>query len=139
LGKKDDVWYAAGLQFECRRCSSCCRGEPGYVWIKESDIQRMAEAMGLLPEEFVESYVRRIGPRLSLTELPGGDCVLWAGKERGCLVYSVRPIQCQTFPFWREHVSSPEEWDELRTLCPGVNHGRRFSLEEIRERLKLKP
>ncbi len=45
-----------------------------------------------------------MGAGLSLKEFPGGDCVLWGGKERRCLVYPVRPTQCQTFPFWQEHV-----------------------------------
>ncbi len=140
MSKHKRVWYAAGLRFECQRCSACCRGEPGYMWIREEDIPVLAEAMALLPEEFSKLYVRRVGSRLSLKELPGGDCVLWGGRERGCLVYAVRPIQCQTFPFWAEHVSSEDAWDELAERCPGINRGRLFTVKDIAERLKkMKP
>jgi Fe-S-cluster containining protein len=132
----DAPWYAVGLRFECQQCSRCCRGEPGYVWINDDDIRRMAGALGLLPDEFMRAYVRRVGSRLSLTELPGGDCVLWGGLERGCLVYDVRPVQCQTFPFWREHLKSRRAWDALARSCPGLNQGRLYTLKDILGRLK---
>jgi len=108
------------------------------VWITEPGITRMAEPLGLTAEEFRATYVRRVGLRLSLKEFPGGDCVLWGGKDRGCLVYPVRPIQCKTFPFWREHVKSRKAWEALAGYCPGVNEGRLFSAREIARRLKKK-
>ena len=96
----------------------------------------MAEMLGLTTEEFRTAYVRRVGDRLSLKEFPGGDCVLWGGKERACLVYPVRPAQCQTFPFWEEHVKSAAAWADLADYCPGVNKGASFSAKEIAKRLK---
>ncbi len=125
-----------GLRFECQQCGKCCRGEPGYVWTTNAEINRMAEALGLTADEFRTSYVRRVGTRLSLKEFPGGDCVLWGGEKRGCLVYSVRPTQCQTFPFWGEHVKSAKAWDDLAGYCPGANKGACFSAKEIAKRLK---
>lgn len=98
----------------------------------------MADALGLTEEEFRLTYVRRVGVGLSLKEFPGGDCVLWGGKERGCLVYPVRPTQCQTFPFWQEHVASAEAWAALADYCPGVNKGKLFPPKEIAKRLKRK-
>jgi len=98
----------------------------------------MAEHLGLSPDEFVRAYVRRVSARQSLKELPGGDCVLWGGPERGCLVYPVRPIQCQTFPFWSEHLGSPQAWARLAEHCPGANRGPRYSLREIETRRKKK-
>ena len=135
---KQSPWYADGLTFECQRCGGCCRGEPGYVWITEAGIRRMADALGLTADEFRATYVRRVGPRLSLKEFAGGDCVLWGGNDRGCLVYSVRPIQCKTFPFWHVHVKSRKTWEALADYCPGVNEGRLFSAKEIAKRLKKK-
>ncbi len=127
-------WYAEGLRFECRRCGDCCRGEPGYVWVTRDEIRRMASHLGLSPEEFAEMYVRRVGFRRSLTERPNGDCVLWAGQDRGCLVYPVRPIQCRTFPFWRQILRSQRTWARTSRRCPGMDRGRHYSREEIDER-----
>lgn len=132
---KEKPWYAAGLRFECQRCSGCCRGEPGYVWVGPDEIQRMAESLGLSPGEFIAAYVRSVGDRQSLKELPGGDCVLWGGTERGCIVYAERPIQCQTFPFWRENIRSPRAWAALADHCPGVNRGPMHTLKHISKNL----
>ena len=131
-------WYASGLRFECQRCDRCCRGDPGYVWVTDAEIDRMAEYLGLTPAEFVRSYVRQVGARRSLKEFSGGDCVLWGGEARGCLVYPMRPVQCQTFPFWRRHLKSRKDWEELAQYCPGANNGRLHLLKEIEKRLKKK-
>ncbi len=128
-------WYADGLCFECQRCGACCRGEPGYVWVSEEDIERMAKALGMAPSEFARAHTRRVGLRRSLKELPGGDCVMWGGTRRGCIVYEVRPLQCRTFPFWPEHVRSQEAWERLAGACPGLNKGRLYPHSEIADRL----
>jgi len=98
----------------------------------------MAEQLGLLPSGFAAAYVRAVGLRRSLRELPGGDCVLWGGNDRGCLVYPVRPVQCRTFPFWREHLRSRRAWEDLARSCPGVNKGRLYTLKQIEELLRKK-
>jgi hypothetical protein len=136
VGKKTP-WYAGGLRFECQRCGKCCRGEPGFVWVTEPVIRKMAEYLHLRPEELMQTYVRLVGRRLSLRELPGGDCVMWDGPERGCRVYPVRPPQCRTFPFWRQHLRSRKAWERLGEFCPGVGKGRLHSLNEIRRALQL--
>lgn len=124
-------WYADGLRFECQGCGACCRGEPGYVWVTTDEIREMAAHLGLAPKEFGRLHVRRVGFRRSLRERPDGDCVLWGGPERGCLVYPARPTQCRTFPFWKETLRSPAAWERVGERCPGVNRGRLFSLDEI--------
>ncbi|HOX06721.1 MAG TPA: YkgJ family cysteine cluster protein [Planctomycetota bacterium] len=122
-------WYAAGLAFECQRCRKCCGGEPGYVWIDETELGRLAAEMGLNPQHFRSAYCRKVFGRISLRERADGDCVL-LGPE-GCTVYASRPLQCRTFPFWPEHVESPEAWERLAQSCPGVNRGRVHPAGEI--------
>ena len=130
------MWCEQGLKFECQRCGGCCRGEPGYVWVAGHEIEAMSDFMGLTADEFTSAYVRRVLERRSLKELPGGDCMLWAGTTRGCLAYPVRPLQCRTFPFWEQHLSSEHTWEALAKRCPGVNKGRVCSISDIIARLK---
>lgn len=132
-------WFSAGLRFQCQLCSSCCRGEPGYVWVTPNEITRMAHHLGLTAAEFTQPYVRRVGTRLSLRELPGGDCVLWGGPERRCLAYPVRPLQCRTFPFWRQNLTSPAAWRTLARRCPGADKGPIHPLPEILKLLDHNP
>ncbi|WP_083670336.1 YkgJ family cysteine cluster protein [Singulisphaera sp. GP187] len=127
---QDSTWYGDGLSFECTRCGACCTGAPGYVWVIAEEIARLAAFRGETVDQFSKQYVRRVGQRYSLIEKPGGDCVFW-DKASGCTVYSARPVQCQTWPFWPENLETPEDWDGVKSVCPGSGRGQLFSLEEI--------
>lgn len=121
-----EPWYAEGLKFTCTRCGECCRGPaPGYVEVDEGMIARLAEHLGLEPDAFSRRYVRWMSSLgvYSLTEKKNGDCIFWS-DDGGCTVYSVRPTQCRTFPFWPETIESPEAWDEYAADCPGMTRGK---------------
>ena len=124
-------WYRDGLAFTCTRCGDCCTGSPGYVWVTIDEMRRIAEFRGETVEAFAERYVRLVGDRFSLIEKPGGDCVFWS-VEGGCAVYSARPDQCRTWPFWPENLASPDAWEQVREVCPGSGQGRVYTIGEIR-------
>lgn len=123
-------WYEDGLPFECTRCGACCTGAPGYVWVVDEEIARLAAFRGESVEQFTGKFVRQVGTRLSLIEKPGGDCIFWE-KSAGCTVYPARPVQCQTWPFWPENIETPEDWSHVLGVCPGSGRGRVFSVAEI--------
>ncbi len=125
-------WYENGLQFECTRCGKCCRGEPGYVWVNDAEIARLAQKLGYTPFEFESLFVRTVRGRMkSLVELDGGDCILCADDTAGCRVYGERPAQCRTWPFWRRNIESEKAWKKVARFCRGCNRGRLYSVEEI--------
>jgi Fe-S-cluster containining protein len=133
-----DCFYAEGLHFECTRCSQCCRGAPGYVFLSRDDIKALVAGLGL-PERLVLSrYCRtvRVGgfQKVSLQEKPNYDCIFW--RTKGCLVYAHRPLQCRSYPFWSANLQEERRWEELKGCCPGVGRGRLHSGEEIREWLR---
>ncbi len=70
-------WYEDGLRFQCLGCGQCCTGEPGYVWVDDAEIAALAAALNVDVDQFERSYVRRVGKKKSLVELPGGDCVFF--------------------------------------------------------------
>ncbi|MDR1894336.1 MAG: YkgJ family cysteine cluster protein [Spirochaetales bacterium] len=140
----DEPFYKTGLSFECRRCSSCCRFQPGYVFLSRQDREALAGFFNLSTGDFMERYCRWVDlghcSRLSLIEKSNLDCIFWEGG--GCSVYSVRPLQCRSYPFWFSSLSSPEAWKDLAAGCPGINRGRKHGLEEIRswlEQRRLEP
>jgi Fe-S-cluster containining protein len=143
-------WYAAGLHFTCTQCGNCCTGGPGYVWISDEEVERLAAYLKLSVPDTIERYCRRIGSRLSLNEIrnPRGeyDCIFlkeeWASvahgddvvvhTKRSCRIYPVRPLQCRTWPFWDGNLASSEIWEHSAQRCHGMNRGSRvFSREEI--------
>ncbi len=114
-------WYKDGLRFECTGCGQCCTGSPGYVWLNEEDIKTLTDQLGLEREEFIRLYTRSVYGRLALLEHPKTyDCVFLEGNK--CKVYKARPQQCRTFPWWPEHLTSPEAWAEAAKRCEGINH-----------------
>ncbi|MEW4528610.1 YkgJ family cysteine cluster protein [Maioricimonas sp. JC845] len=127
----DAPWYREGLQFSCTQCGNCCTGSPGYVWVTEEEIAAIAEYLEKPIGEIRLMHTRPVGRRTSLREFANGDCTFFDGRTRGCMIYPVRPVQCQTWPFWKSNLSSPEAWDEVGRTCPGVGRGDFVSLDEI--------
>ena len=132
----DLPWYRGGLQFTCTQCGDCCTGAPGHVWVTNDEIDAIARLLGLDADAFEDAYVRRVGARKSLKELPGGDCVLLDGK-RACTAYVARPRQCRTWPFWDSNLKTPEDWQHTCQVCPGSGRGQLHSLSQIEEQRQV--
>ena len=102
-------WYKEGLHFKCQGCGQCCTGCPGYVWVNERGIAKIAKFLNISIEEFSKNYLRLVKGYYSLKELPETySCIFLKGKK--CSIYPVRPVQCSTFPWWPHNLKNEEEW-----------------------------
>jgi Fe-S-cluster containining protein len=128
---KQTRWYKDGLKFTCTGCGSCCTGAPGYVWLEEGEAERIAAFLGMETGAFLEEHGRFISGRYSLKEYKNGDCEFLDPEEGKCRVYSVRPVQCSTFPFWGAVVHSRDTWESRARQCPGMNNGTLHSADDI--------
>jgi uncharacterized protein len=130
--EKDTVWYEEGLSFECSQCGNCCTGPPGFVWFDEAEGEAMAGQLGLTVEAFHKKYCKKKQGRWTLDEVStrnGFDCVFLRRDSDGkalCSVYSVRPTQCRTWPFWPENLKTERHWARSAKNCPGMKHGGTF-------------
>jgi Fe-S-cluster containining protein len=136
----DAPFYASGLKFSCKRCSSCCRYEAGFVFLSEKDLEKLIRAQEMDRNSFLKTYCRWVtdwnGKKvLSLKEKSNKDCILW---DSGCTVYASRPLQCVSFPFWESIVSSQQAWEIAATGCPGMNSGALHKASEIGEYVKMR-
>jgi Fe-S-cluster containining protein len=151
IDETDKPWYADGLKFTCTQCGNCCTGGPGYVWISDEEVGRLARHLKLGEDEVREQYCRNVAGRTSLKEhkTPQGlyDCVFLQEiktKGRGglpavkrvCGIYPVRPLQCRTWPFWGGNLASQENWDAAARRCHGMNRGHRTFTREQMETLR---
>ncbi len=130
MSESELPWYRDGLKFECTRCGACCTGAPGFVWVGLEEVTRLAEHLKLTLDEFGQKYLRRVRNRLSLIEKPNGDCTFW-DTATGCTVYSARPEQCRTWPFWSENVETPNDWARTCQVCPGSGNGPLYTIDAI--------
>ena len=113
-------WYKEGLRFSCTECGKCCTGTPGLIFVSEEEMQKMAEYLSLPLDLFKRKYTKKRDNRYLLVELKSKNfsCVFLENKK--CSIYPVRPIQCQTFPWWKENLKSKESWLDLATACEGI-------------------
>jgi Fe-S-cluster containining protein len=131
-----DEWIGGGLAFHCTACGDCCTGEPGAVWVNDDDIARLAAHFGVSSQQFETEHVRTVGARRSLYERFNGDCEFFDPATRGCGVYTARPTQCRTFPWWPHLIESREAWEGVCRSCEGARVTEPIvPIEEIRARV----
>jgi Fe-S-cluster containining protein len=139
---KENSFYAKGLRFSCKHCSSCCRYESGYVFLSEKDASLLVDALDIKFTEFSRTFCRWVpgvnGKRkLSLREKSNMDCIFWSSEKGGCSVYEARPLQCKAFPFWASILCDEETWKSTSKNCPGIDNGTLHSSESIENWLLL--
>lgn len=127
-------------RFFCTQCSRCCRFEEGYVFLSSSDVERLAQHLGILPGAVIDEYCRWVPmggvQQLSLQEQVNRDCVFW--QDGGCSVYEGRPVQCRTYPFWQHIVEEAGGWEREAASCPGIGVGPRRSDRFLRKNLRAR-
>lgn len=121
-GKKNEVWYKNGLRFQCQNCGDCCRGPGGYVWVTEEEAHELAKSLNMKFNQFAQHLLRHTPTGLALVDSKNGDCPLLL-PDGGCKVYASRPVQCRTWPWWDENLTSENRWNDAATRCPGMNRG----------------
>jgi uncharacterized protein len=135
--KEEAPWYAQGLNFACTGCGQCCTGAPGAIWVSTEEIEQIAAHLELSIQDFSHRYLRRIKGRLSLIEMPKTyDCVFL--KDKKCEIYTIRPTQCRTFPWWPHLLKSTKEWKEAASFCEGIQpQAPLVPLETIQDQLTI--
>ncbi|HHH36724.1 MAG TPA: YkgJ family cysteine cluster protein [Gammaproteobacteria bacterium] len=126
------------LRFECTACGACCRGGGDlHVFLAEEEARRICAHLALGWRWFRRRYLARHPEGdLILRMQESGDCVFLDDAGR-CRVYSVRPVQCATYPFWREVVSTTKGWRREARRCEGIGRGAVIPLAVIEARLAL--
>jgi Fe-S-cluster containining protein len=106
------------------------------VWVTDEELEAIAAFLKVPVNEVRDLHTRKARGRRTIRERANGDCVLLDGK-RGCTVYSVRPAQCRTWPFWDSNVETPEDWKRTCDVCPGSGKGEIIPVDEITRRLNV--
>jgi Fe-S-cluster containining protein len=121
-------FFDKGIHFECQKCGTCCTGEPGAVYIDRNESRLIADFLGMKHASFRKKYLRSLGNRYSIREDPRGRCVFY---QNGCAIYTLRPNQCRTYPFWLQNLRAEKNWRKVVHECPGIGKGRKYQKEEI--------
>jgi len=125
-------FFDKGLHFECTGCGDCCRthGEYAYVFLSKIDVDAMAAHLKMTRIDFLNEHCRTDADGTTYLTMLNGACNFLDENGR-CRVYSVRPKQCATWPFWTENLK-PRAWNgPVSACCEGIGKGRLYSREEL--------
>ena len=132
-GDMDPEMLSRPRRFECARCNRCCSGQPGYVWLSLQDLEALSSFLRTSKRQFAIDYCKPVniglGFTLSLKEKADYDCIFL--ENSGCAVYSVRPAQCRTYPYWESLLETEENWEDEAEECPGIGKGPTVSGDTI--------
>jgi Fe-S-cluster containining protein len=128
-----------GLRFTCTQCGNCCTGPTGYVLFNDTEARAMAKTLGISKQAFLDEYTHEtiLGQSLNENHTEHGyDCIFLTRDEKtgktGCSVYTARPEQCRTWPFWDSNLGSKRAWASASRGCPGMDKGTLHTPEHIR-------
>ena len=104
-----------GIKFECQGSGNCCvsRGSYGFVYLSKEDVKNLSINFNLSSDKFIKKY-----------------CSIFLEDKR-CSVYTSRPVQCRTWPFWPENMNSKTWNNEISKNCPGIGKGKIIKKREI--------
>ncbi len=114
-------FYQGGLRFACVMCGNCCQIPGGRVQVSPAEIADIARILQLKVDEIIDSFVETNSREFCLKDGSHGTCVFL--ENNSCRIYSARPLQCRTFPFWPENIKSHYRWKQLTSFCPGIDRG----------------
>lgn len=115
FGLKKDISY--NFTFACVKCGECCK-EPGYVLFTKEDIKNAAKYLGIKKQDFVNKYLKKAYGAFVVEVLEDEPCLFL--KKDKCSINDVKPEQCQTFPYWEEHVDENGNLINFNRKCPGT-------------------
>ncbi len=124
--------------FECTQCGQCCAGKGSYVFINKSEVENIRLLVNVTRSLFKKRYLdKHPEGDLVLAQHDNGDCV-FLDDNMGCRVYRNRPVQCSTYPFWPEILTSKQTWLQEADHCEGINRGgKEISRQTIKHALDL--
>lgn len=129
---KPDWYTSTPVRFECTGCSDCCKRD-GMVEFTSEDIARISAHRGEDPEVFKALYLEESHGALVVVVSTTEPCIFLDDHGR-CGVHEVKPIQCSSYPFWPELLTSEHAWQEEAHACEGIGRGEPIGSTEVNAR-----
>ncbi|MHA2145362.1 MAG: YkgJ family cysteine cluster protein [Candidatus Thorarchaeota archaeon] len=132
------------IHFECIKCGACCREDSLLVTVTGRDLARISMILGLEAGELIKAVDFYLtsgistqeglrdfpalntekGPAfVALKKMDDGDCVFL--KDDLCMIHSIRPVVCKSFPFVFQDAGDHRKWglSAMKSICPGLGDG----------------
>ena len=124
-------WEKEPLRFECQSdCFKCCT-KPGVVYFDKASIENASKILRISSELFRKEFLL-LDDGHWVHEVANGDPCAFLAPE-GCSIHNGKPIQCRSYPFWKENMTSKSMWSLVGAFCPGIGFGSHVAITTIRK------
>ena len=124
-------WEKEPLRFECQAdCFKCCT-KPGVVYFDKASIENASKILRISYELFRKEFLLWDDGHWVHVVANGDPCAFLAPE--GCSIHNGKPIQCRSYPFWKENMTSKSMWNLVGAFCPGIGFGSHVAITAIRK------
>lgn len=126
------------LRFACTGCGACCIGrKDDYVLVNRGEADAIQLFLGLSRDWFRRRYLTKLDHgEYGINLGPDGRCPFLNADDM-CSIYTIRPRQCRSYPFWPEIVNNATSWSTEARRCEGIDRGHIVSRQKIHAMLAL--
>lgn len=136
----NDFFYKqAPVHFSCTGCGRCCLGHPdeNMIELASGELKKISQFLKMGKNDFLSRYgVELENKTQGIAINRQGRCV-FLQKNNRCSIYTVRPRQCLTYPYWPEIMVSQAAWDNEVNRCEGINTGKVVKTKHIEKQLSF--
>jgi len=120
------------LRFECTGCGACCiAGADYYVYVNSAEIDKIADFLGVTIAWFKRRYLKKLPQEDWVLAVNNDETCIFLDKEKRCAIYSARPQQCSSYPYWPEVVLRKRDWLRESKRCEGPGRGKLLSKKMV--------
>jgi Fe-S-cluster containining protein len=128
-------WEKKPVRFECQPdCFKCC-AKPGFVYMNQKDVRQAAEFLNLSQKRFKSEFLKKQYDMWYIEVEDDNPCPFLTFE--GCAIHEAKPVQCKTYPFWRENMETPKHWELTASFCPGIGKGSELLANVIKKAFDL--
>ena len=127
-------WEKESPRFECQSdCFKCCT-KSGIVYFDNISIKNASKITKLSPSSFKKKFLKQDDGQW-IHEVENGNSCAFLTLD-GCSIHFGKPVQCRSYPFWHENMTSMNMWKFVSSFCPGIDSGPHIAVSTIRNFLK---
>lgn len=113
------------FNFKCKRCGFCCNHT--IIALYPFDIKNICDELNISTKEFQKYAVFKIDNVLRCLLNNRPNCPFY---EKGCKIYSKRPIRCRLFPVGRIFENNEVLYILPEQRCIGFDTGKKQTVKE---------
>jgi Fe-S-cluster containining protein len=125
------------LRFSCTQCGKCCMTAGDYyVYLTETESEAIRNHLQLSQGWFRRRYLARLTDGELVLASGDDDRCIFLDEAGQCRIYSARPLQCKSYPFWPELAGNARAWISEARRCEGINQGAVIPASTIRRQVQ---